>query len=110
MIKLLYDTKIMLSSERQIVDDIEAHIASRGGAYSEWYVGITRDPEQRLFTDHNVNRNTDKWFYKKATSSTSARNIENYFINSHGTDGGTGGGDDNTDYVYAYRKNSHTRE
>jgi len=29
-------------------------------------------------------------------------------VNTLGTDGGTGGGDDSTSSVYAYKKNSHT--
>lgn len=49
------------------------------------------------------------WFaYRKATSNTDARLAEDTLINTHGTDGGTGGGDYNSNYVYSYKKTSIT--
>ncbi|MGB9003771.1 MAG: hypothetical protein WCC52_08205 [Nitrosotalea sp.] len=98
-----------MSEESELIQEIKDHIASRGGSNSEWYVGIAKDPEQRLFVDHNVNKDTDKWIHRKASSSTIARNVEGHFINKLHTDGDVGGGDDTTIHVYAFRENSHTR-
>ncbi len=98
-----------MSEESELIQIIKDHIASRGGSYSEWYVGIAKDPEQRLFVDHNVNENTDKWIHKETSSSTIARNVEDYFVNKLHTDGDVGGGDNTTKHVYAFRKNSHTK-
>jgi hypothetical protein len=97
-----------MSEESELIGKIKNHIADRGGSYSEWYVGIAKDPKQRLFKDHNVNEDTDKWIHVGASSSTVARNVEDYFVSKLGTDGGSGGGDSSTIHVYAYRKNSHT--
>ena len=97
----------MVMDKQTIILEIKNHIADRGGSYSEWYVGIATDPETRLFNDHNVNRDTDKWIYKKADSEQMARDVEVYFLNQLKTDGGTGGGNI-PNFVYAYRKSNHT--
>ena len=94
-------------SEQQIISEISAHIQQSSGSYRDWYVGIAKNPHDRLFEEHNVHENGDAWIYKKAESSQSARKVESYFLNL-GTDGGSGGGDWQTDSVYAYKKNGHT--
>jgi len=91
-----------------IIKELTDHISSRGGAYSEWYTGIAEDAKERLDA-HNVNRNNgDKWAYRIAESSDIAREVEDYFVNTLGTDGGQGGGTDASKSVYIYKKNSHT--
>jgi len=95
-------------NEEKIKADIKAYMSKRGGAYREWYVGITSDPDQRLFTDHRVNRKGDAWIYKEADSTSVARSVESYFVNICGTDGGTGGGGSDAKFVYAYKKATHT--
>jgi len=100
----------MAKDEETIKKEILAHIDDKGGPYSGWYVGIAEDPEDRLFNDHSVQRKGDYWIYRKAESHTAARNVEDYFVNDVGTKGGTGGGDENTKSVYAYKTNSHTKE
>ena len=98
----------MVKSEEEIKSEIKNHIDKNGGPYSSQYVGISENPENRLFTVHNVDRNYDIWIYRETSSSNVARRIEDYFINVIGTDGGPGGGDEDAKYVYAYKKNSHT--
>jgi hypothetical protein len=61
-----------------------------------------------LFNGHGVHEKGDWWILRQAQSSASARNIEAYFVNTLGTDGGPGGGDKNAAYVYAYKKAAHT--
>lgn len=97
----------MENRKQEIIKEIKEHIASRGGSYADWYVGIATDPQERLFKDHKVNKDTDKWIRRLADSEKQAREIEDYFVNTLKTDGGTGGGINPTS-VYAYRKNSHT--
>jgi len=92
---------------RQTIND---HIKSRGGSYSEWYVGIASEPRHRLFVEHNVDETNDKWIYHRCQSSAEARQVEEFFLNNLGTDGGPGGGDQATKYVYAYRKTRSTKE
>lgn len=97
-----------MTSESVIIKEIEDYIAKWGGTYQSWYVGIAEKPRERLFQDHSVDQQNDRWVYDNADSSLNARNIEKYFIETRGTDGGTGGGDANTTWAYAYRKNNHT--
>ncbi len=98
----------MASSETQIKEDIRDYIAGWGSHYPNWYVGIATDPEQRLFGDHKVKRNSDYWIYRIASSADVARRVESYFVNTLGTDGGEGGGTKDSRAVYAYRKTPRT--
>jgi hypothetical protein len=92
----------------EIIEQISAHITSRGGGYSGWYVGIAAAPKERMFTEHNVSENRDKWIYVNAGNEEHARDIENFFIKEIGTKGGAGGGDHNSKFVYAYKIAPHT--
>ncbi len=98
----------MTKDEQTIKDDIKGHISHCGGTYSAWYVGITETPRERVFQDHKVKEKTDAYIWRKAESANVAGNVEDYFVNTLCTDGGTGGGTDSSDFVYAYKKNSHT--
>jgi len=98
----------MAQSKQEIINDINAYIQKCGEGYRAWYVGISNDARDRLFKSHNVNENGDLWIYRQASSAQVAREIEDYFVNSLGADGGTGGGDVTADKVYAYKKAAHT--
>ena len=101
----------MVETKEQIISDFKDYIAKNSSAsYSDWYVGIASKPEERLFTDHNVKKVGDYWIYSEAQSTSIAREIEQYFIEQFKTDGGTGGGDNTTKWVYAYRMTSTTEE
>lgn len=80
-----------------------------GGDYPNWYVGIATNPEQRLYEEHNVDKN-GLCVYREAENSNIAREIEEYFVNILGTDGGGGGGDNTTRFVYAYKKTAYTNQ
>ena len=99
----------MSSSEGEIKKDILDYLKKCGGRFSDWYVGISQDARDRLFNGHDVHEHGDSWIYRQAYSSDAARRVEAYFVNDLGTDGGTGGGDKNADFVYAYKKNGHTQ-
>ena len=90
-----------------IIKELKKHIASRGGEYSDWYAGIAENAEERL-GEHKVNLKTDKWAYRKATSSDIARAVEKHFTRILGTDGDSGGGTHLSKFVYIYKKNNHT--
>ena len=96
-------------NKQQIIQDIFNHIKNGGGFPNEWYVGIANDAEGRLFSDHNVDRQTATWIWRPAESSEEAREIEQYFLNAVRTDGGQGGGDRTSKQVYAYKKTWQTR-
>ena len=44
----------MTKIKAEIIEDIKVYIQNWGGKYPDWYVGITSDPRQRLFSDHGV--------------------------------------------------------
>ncbi len=80
-----------------------------GGDYSEFYVGISNDAERRLFDEHKVNREKGIWIYCPTESDDVARKVEKNFLDK-GCAGGTGGGEDDTTYVYCYKMTSTTVE
>jgi len=98
----------MTESEEEIKSGIKAFMQAHGGSYSAWYVGVSKDPRDRLFNDHGVDEKGDWWIYSQAQSSTAARNVEAHFVDTLNTDGASGGGDKDADYVYAYKKAAHT--
>ncbi len=55
----------------------------------------------------HIDRDGDWWIFRQAQSSTVARNVEAHFL-SLGADGGAGGGEQDADHVYAYKKSAHT--
>jgi len=96
----------MAKTKQEIIDDILNHIHKNSTDSDYWYVGITKDIEERLFTFHNV---TSCYIYRQAPSSKIAREIETYFLEL-GADGGSGGGDDDSSFVYAYKITNNTKE
>lgn len=95
---------------RTIKTEIREYIIRCSGAYSSWYVGIATYPRKRLFEEHNVDEKNGNWIYREATNSNAAREVEQYFVERLGTDGGTGGGDESSRYAYAYKKTPCTEE
>jgi hypothetical protein len=100
----------MADTKQGIINAIKEHIQKEGGIDSSWYVGISKDARNRLFNDHNVSEKDAWWIFRQASSSQVAREVEDYFVNTLYTDGGTGGGDDSANMVYAYKKASGTKE
>ena len=100
-----------MATAREIVDDIEAHVKDRtpNRPRSDWYAGIAADADKRLFNDHNVSKQNGRWIRMKAISADVARAAEKA-LHELGYDGGPGGGDDDTVFVYAYLKASYTVE
>jgi len=98
----------MLKGKQEIIDDIKGHIDKSGSPYSSWYVGISKDACDRLFKDHKVKEKNAWRIHSQASSTQIAREIEDYFVNTLGTSGGPGGGDEDADMVYAYKKESYT--
>ena len=90
--------------------EIVAEIGSQVKAYpnSELYVGITSDIESRVHGDHKVPKK-DGWFISSSADSNKiARDVEKFFLNK-GMEGGIGGGDYSSKYVYVYHITSSTK-
>lgn len=96
----------------EIIRDFDEHLkTSNRRYYSEFYVGITNDIENRLFTAHRVPRKNHWWIYSYANTESIAREVEKYYLKK-GMRGGTGGGTGTGDarYVYCYVVTSYTVE
>ena len=85
-----------------IVSEIDEHLAKSGRRYySDFYIGITNNVERRLFTEHNVSKDTSWWIYRTAIDSDTARRVEKYYLKL-GMRGDDGGGNDESNIVYCY--------
>ena len=95
----------------KLIAEIKDYIGKNGGMLAGygWYVGITSDPDRRLFRDHQVDKQNGPWIHGAAASNAEARSIERQLM-ALGCKGGSGGGDAESVYVYAYRINMHTKE
>ena len=91
----------------KIITEIESFIIDNGGFFGDWYAGITDDVKERLYGYHNVK---ETCVFVKTPSVGFARIIEKYFIEERKTDGGIGGGNEGSLYVYLYKKQSYTKE
>jgi len=101
----------MVEPEEEILAEIKSYIDKNSGSYNytNWYVGISKNPMDRLFNGHGVKEKDDLWIWRQASSPDAARKIESYFMNILKTDGGAGGEEEEADWVYAYSKNSYTK-
>jgi len=98
----------MAKSEEEIIrQQIKSYIDRKNGRYKSWYVGVSGDARRRLFYGHNVDKK-DWWIFRITSSSSVARRIESYFFDTVGTDGAPGGGTEEVNAVYAYKKRAHT--
>lgn len=99
-----------MSTKIQIIADINSHLQkSSKHYYSEFYIGITNDVERRLFNEHNVSKNGAWWIYREADSKDIAQAVEEYFLEK-GMQGDTGGGNEDSVYVYCYEITNNTVE
>lgn len=99
----------MAKTKSEAIAEIEAYVEDCGWGTYGWYVGITKDPADRLFKGHKVKKDGDLWIYRKVASAKIAREIEKYFLD-RSYSGGGGGGDDDSVYVYAYKITISTEE
>lgn len=91
--------------KEDIIKDFEEYVGNDN--YSDWYIGITNDIDRRLFGEHAVDEKLDRWIHSPGDSKDVAQKVEEYFLNA-GMDGNSGGGNDDTTHVYAFKKNRHT--
>lgn len=92
-----------LQEVHEITIKITEFIEEHGGDYQDWYVGITNNPERRL-DEHNVDMDDAESYIVLETSSAQiARRVEWYFATTTAVQGGTGGGESDSRYVYAGR-------
>ncbi|MBN1118660.1 MAG: hypothetical protein JXA77_15725 [Bacteroidales bacterium] len=94
----------------EIKGDIIAYVSKNGNGKYGWYVGIVADPKDRLFNEHNVSEKYGLWIYSPADNSQVARDTEIDLIEELNAKGASGGGSDDTTFVYAYKITSTSKE
>lgn len=100
----------MKKTAKEIIADVEGHLAcSKKQYYSDFYIGITNDVERRLFGEHNVRKVNSWWIYRTAIDKSAAQIVEEYFLGK-GMRGDTGGGTEDTIFVYCYEITETTIE
>jgi hypothetical protein len=100
----------MADSKETIKQEIKAYYLKHGKGQYGWYIGIAENARERLFNGHNVDEKNGAWIYNQASSSEIAREIEEELIEELETKGGSRGGSDKTDYVYAYQITNETKD
>ncbi len=97
----------MSASELQAARSAVAYIVSNvRGPVADWYVGIAARPHQRL-AEHGVS--PERAVIVQTSSEQVARATERILLDM-GFDGGSGGGDAETVWVYAFRMTSQQRD
>ena len=99
-----------MATKVQIIADINSHLQkSEKQYYSDFYIGITNDIGRRLFGEHNVSKEHGWWIYRKGDNKAVAQAVEEYYLDK-GMQGDTGGGSEDTTYVYCYEITNYTEE
>lgn len=99
-----------MATKVQIIADINSHLQkSEKQYYSDFYIGITNDIDRRLLGEHNVSKEHGWWIYRKGDTKAVAQAVEEYYLDK-GMQGDTGGGSEDTTYVYCYEITNYTEE
>ena len=100
----------MAQTSKEIANAIEEHLKkSSAKYYSDFYIGITNDIERRLFGEHNVPRSNYWRIHNEAINKEHAQDVEEYFLEK-GMVGDTGGGNNDSVWVYCYEISDFTKE
>ena len=89
-----------------VIKRIETYMSKFEGDYTDWYIGITKDLDERLFDVHKVEEN-GIWISFGADTEEVAKKVEEYFLNKK-TDGNPTQLEENVRIVYVYKKNAKT--
>ncbi|MFZ8907360.1 MAG: hypothetical protein ACO293_02905 [Nitrosopumilaceae archaeon] len=89
-----------------VIKRIETYMSKFEGDYTDWYIGITKDLDERLFDLHKVEEN-GIWISFGADTEEVAKKVEEYFLDKK-TDGNPTPLEENARIVYVYKKNAKT--
>jgi hypothetical protein len=92
-----------------IIREILSIMQKHGGPSYSWYVGISQDAKEALFSNHKVSIERGIWIWKPADNPKVAREVEDYFVDNFYSDGALFGRDILSTQVYAYKKASDTK-
>ncbi len=97
----------MPSIKQEIINEINTHIQSNGGEYSDWHVGVCSNIRHKLSGQAKAKH---LFISRQAYSSYVAAEVQDYFINILGTNGTIGADTGTADIVYTYKKSADTIE
>ncbi|MEP6673179.1 MAG: hypothetical protein ABJF10_28780 [Chthoniobacter sp.] len=86
---------------QQIVEEMNAQMTQSGIPIDRWYVGVSRDWEQRLFVTHKVPRKHQWFICRYALNHLDAEAIALAYQKA-GSAGDVGASDETAVFVYAY--------
>ncbi len=66
--------------EKSLKQRISTYVGHHGGNYSEWYIGLTSDPEMALFDVHKVRRRRGTYRHFRASEPYIARRVKRYYV------------------------------
>ncbi len=87
------------SIKRAIIKRVES---SKSVNYSAWTIGLTHDSDQRKQQHDDDGKSTKYWNQWDADPLFDAEDIESYFINDKGMNGGNGGSLSTHKTVFVY--------
>lgn len=94
----------------KIIAEINEHLGkSSKEFYSDYYIGITDNINERLFGFHQVPQRGHWYIYMPADTDEIARKVEKFFLDL-GMQGGTGGGSSKSIMVYCYEISPNTKQ
>ena len=64
----------------EIIEDFEAHIRKRGGAFGEWSVGTAKDARGEFFRRHDRADLNDGLAYREAYTTSAAQEVVSHFL------------------------------
>jgi predicted GIY-YIG superfamily endonuclease len=95
---------VTVTSELDARLEIKAFVDRSRAPYSQWYVGIAADPDERL-REHGL-QEADWYIVRRLASAEAARRVAEALLKLECD--GTAGGDETATAVYAYWKRGHT--
>jgi hypothetical protein len=96
----------MAKNKSEILNDFQEFMGRHGANYREWFVGTSSDPKQQLFGTHKFKAG-DKGLFRQAHSELQAAEVAEFFTNLGA--GGSASPRPDAEFVYAYKRASHTK-
>ena len=102
------EPKLYAQEYEEAAIDLIIFMSEQNAPNYAFYAGITTDPTQRLFDEHQLPHNQPHRVVR-CENHQEARALEKQ-LHKSGCDGGPGGEDNSSEYVYVYLTSPQTRQ
>ena len=102
------EPKLYAQEYEEAAIDLIIFMSEQNAPNYAFYAGITTDPTQRLFDEHQLPHNQPHRVVR-CENHQEARELEKQ-LHKSGCDGGPGGEDNSSEYVYVYLTSPQTRQ